>query len=133
MLRGGLFVRIGLGKATSQQSNSRSLINEEHEDGGSSSRKRARSKARWREPPGFPVNDGGSDKVSQTATERSRARGRMRRSPWYCALVVGVHILHGRLIATEDEHGLHLISENGNVVEFDRAVTIPVSQAARIG
>jgi hypothetical protein len=36
-------------------------------------------------------------------------------------------------IATEDEHGLHLISENGNVVEFDRAVTIPVSQAARIG
>jgi hypothetical protein len=36
-------------------------------------------------------------------------------------------------IATEDEHGLHPISESSNAVELGRVVTIPVSQVAGIG
>lgn len=50
MLRGVLFGRIALGNATFQQSHSRSLIDEEHEDSCGVSRKRARSNAEWRAP-----------------------------------------------------------------------------------
>jgi hypothetical protein len=35
-------------------------------------------------------------------------------------------------IAPEDEHGLHLISENGNVVELGRTVTIPASKSLEL-
>jgi hypothetical protein len=36
-------------------------------------------------------------------------------------------------IATEDEHGLHLIPGNRNVVELDRTAAIRASPVARIG